>query len=420
MSSLTVVAITHDRAAFDLFERVALDVASSRALAAALVPATATESVVLSTCNRTEMYLAGDRPDARAALAALAAHTGVALAELAPVALTAHGDEASLHLFRVACGLESRVVGEGQILGQVRAAIARATLDGTAGPQLSALFRFAASAGRRARRGTNTGTTSSLASIALDAAGAAPEMGTTVVVGAGQMASAVAQELSARRLDYLVCARQPERAAALVHRRMVVGLDCLPALLEGVELVVCATSARTPLLRAEEVSEAMQRRRGRPLTLVDLSIPRNVDPSAARVRGIRLIDLEGLAAEQGDVHLLHAAEVVAAEHERYRMWLAGQTAGTIIHRLRTVVYERCRVAASPVLCGTGVDATTVDRVAYRIAAQLLHGPTIALKELIAAGDEEGARSLLRGFGIEADTEALHTPKGSDQRFPRAS
>jgi glutamyl-tRNA reductase len=420
LSSLTVVAITHHRAAFDLFERVALDVESSRTLAAALVPATATESVVLSTCNRTEIYLAGDPPDAGAALAALAAHTGVPLAELAPVALTAHGDEASLHLFRVACGLESRVVGEGQILGQVRAAIARAAHDGTAGPQLGALFRFAASAGRRARRGTGVGTTSSLASIALDAAGPALETGTTVVVGAGQMASAVAQELSARRLEYLVCARQPERVTALGHRRMVVGLDCLPTLLEGVELVVCATSARTPLLRADEVSAAMRRRRGRRLTLVDLSIPRNVDPSAAHVRGIRLIDLEGLTAEQGDVHLLHAADVVAAEHERFRMWQAGQAAGALIRHLRTSVYERCRVATAPALPGTVFDAATVDRVARRIAAKLLHGPTITVKELIAAGDEEGARALLRAFGVEQVADEPQPPRDVAALFPRAS
>lgn len=419
MSSLTVVAITHDRAAFDLFERVALDAASSRTLAAVLVAECADEAVVLATCNRTEMYLAGARAHARGALSVLAAHTGVPLRELASVALTARGDDASLHLFRVACGLESRVVGEGAILAQVRGAIARATQDGTAGPQLNTLFRFAAAAGRRARRGTGAGT-SSLASIALDAAGTAPESGTTVVVGAGQMASAVAQELSARRLDYLVCARQPERATALVHRRMVVGLDCLPALLEGVDLVVCATSARTPLLRADEMSAAMRRRRGRPLTLVDLSMPRNVDPSAAHVRGIRLIDLQGLTAEQGDVHLLHAAEVVAAEHERFRMWQAGQAAGAVIRRLRTGVYERCRAAAAPALSGTGSDAATVDRVAHRVAAKLLHGPTIALKELIAAGDEDGARALLRAFGVEPAAQDPHPPTDAAELFPRAS
>lgn len=411
MSLITVVAITHDRAAFDLFERVALDVGSSRTLAAALVPAIADESVVLSTCNRTEMYLAGAPPDAGAALAALAAHTGVPLEELAAVALTAHGDAASLHLLRVACGLESRVVGEGQILGQVRAAIARATLDGTAGPRLTALFRFAASAGRRARHGTGANTTSSLASIALDATGPVPEAGTTVVVGAGQMALAVAQELSARRLDYLVCARQPERAAAHVHRRMVVGIDCLHSLLEGVELVVYATSARTPLLRADEVSVAMQQRRGRPLTLVDLSIPRNVDPSAAHVHGVRLIDLEGLTAEQGDVHRLHAAQVVAAEHERYRTWLAGQAAGALISRLRAEVRQTCRAAAHHALAGTAVDGETVERLANRMAAKLLHGPTVALKSLVAAGDVERAMALVSSFGVDADVErrALEVP-----------
>jgi glutamyl-tRNA reductase len=133
-----LVAVTHQHTPFATLERVALDAASAQALADALRAASGVnEAVVLSTCNRTELYLAGARPDAGAALDTLAAHTRVASAELRQVAIVASGDDASRHLFRVAAGLESRVVGEGEILGQVRIAVARAEKGGTAGPELS-------------------------------------------------------------------------------------------------------------------------------------------------------------------------------------------------------------------------------------------------------------------------------------------
>jgi glutamyl-tRNA reductase len=400
VASLALVAITYDHAPIDLLERAALSDDGAVALADLLVALPGVdEAVVLSTCNRTELYLAGPHPQDAGALDRLAAVTGADRGALAAAATKATDDAVALHLFRVTSGLESRIVGEREILTQVRAAAARAASAGTAGRHLTALFRWAASTGRRVRR--IDASPPSLASIALDTLGAAsPADSPVLLVGAGAMAAATAAELRARRRPYAVAARRAERAVRLVRSRQdVVTFDRWLDALADATVAVFATSAGGVLLDRAAVVEVMARRGARPLTLIDLSMPRNVDPAVATVSGVRLVDLGDLSAGRDDLFGRRAMQIVVDEHHRYRRWLAGQAAGHAIADMRAAITQACRASVVPALAGACVSPDVVDRLAARVAARVAHQPTIALKELVARGDDAGAAALLAAFGV---------------------
>ena len=307
-----------------------------------------------------------------------------------------------MHLFRVAAGLESRVAGEREILGQLRSAIAAAREAGTVGSHLDCMFRSAIAVGRRAQQ-TDPDAPSLLPQLGLNAAhiDETQAAGLTVVMGAGQMAAATVRELVARGMDYVVCARRQERAAELASRpEQVVAFDELHAVLDRAEVVVCATGARTPLLTGADAELAMARRGGRPLVIVDLSLPRNVDPAAGRVPGLRLLDLEDLVSGSSVVELRRRTEIIDEEFDRFSSWLAGQHAGHMIAALHGGVYAQCREALSTTLDDTGLVATTIDAAARSVAGKLLHAPTMNLKALMAKGDEAGAAAILAAYGID--------------------
>jgi glutamyl-tRNA reductase len=408
VASLALVAITYDHAPIDLLERAALSDDRAAALADFLVALPGVdEAVVLSTCNRTELYLAGEHPHHAGALDRLAAVTRADRAALAAAATKATDDAVALHLFRVASGLDSRIVGEREILTQVRAAAARATATGTAGRHLTALFRWAASTGRRVRRvdASSSSLPPSLASIAFDTVGATfPVDAPVLIVGAGAMAAATAAELRVRRRPYLVTARRIERAARLARTRDdVVAFDHWVDALADASVAVFATSAGGVLLDCTVTAEVVARRRGRPLTLVDLSMPRNVDAAVASLPGVRLVDLADLSADRGDLFGRRATQIVLDENHRYRRWLAGQAAGRAIADMRAAISAACRASLLPALAGAGacVSADAADRLASRLAGRVAHQPTIALKELVARGDDVGAAALLAAFGVVA-------------------
>jgi glutamyl-tRNA reductase len=389
---LTLVAVTHRVAPFSTLERVALDADAAGTLAVSLraLPGV-DEAVVLSTCNRTELYLAAGPACVDDAVDALADHAGVGAGELRRIAAVLTDDDASRHLFRVAAGLESRVVGEGEILAQVRATAARAEGHPASGPGLNALFRWAAATGRRARRDAGGAVPPSLARTAVDAAGPTAPGERTVVLGAGAMAAAVAAELRARNRPYVVAARRPERAATLTRRPDdAVHLDDVAAHLREATVVVCATAARTPVLDAALVGDGR-----RPLTVVDLSMPRNVAADVGALDGVRLLDLEHLRGGGGDLHVRRAGDVVAAEHDRYRLWLAGRAAGPVIAALRRRVTDLCLDEARRHL-----DPPAAAAFARRVAGRVLHTPTVAIKRLSEQGDVAAIDALGAALGVD--------------------
>ena len=400
--ALAVVAISHQRAPLSILEQVNLDSDGCADLARSLTNVEGvSEAVVVSTCNRTELYLAGDAPDATAAVGALTAHIGARAGALDEYVRHASGPNAALHLFRVTAGLESRVAGEREILGQIRSAIAIARASGTVGSHLDCMFRSAIAVGRRSQQ-TDPAAPSLLPQIGLNAAriDATHTSGLTVVMGAGQMAAATVRELIARGMDYVVCARRLERAAVLATRPdQVVPFDELQVVLDRAEVVVCATGARAPLLSVADAELAMARRGGRPLVIVDLSLPRNVDPAAGQVPGLRLLDLEDLVSGSSVVELRRRTEIIDEEFDRFSSWLAGQHAGSMIADLHNSVRAQCREALAASLTDAGVSAAMVDAASRSVAGRLLHAPTMAIKTLMAVGDEAGAAAILASYGV---------------------
>ena len=413
--TLAVVVISHQRAPLAVLEQVSLDTPGCATLARALTQCEGVaEAAVLSTCNRTELYLAGSAPDTDAALDALVAQSGTSRDFVNDCVWQASGQHVAMHLFRVAAGLESRVTGEREILGQVRSAIATSREAGIVGSRLDCLFRTAIAVGRRVQQSDPSSPTL-LPQIGLDAA--RPDhtqpAGLTMVMGAGQMAAETVRELVGRGMDYVVCARRVERAALLARRPdQVASFDRLAQMLELAEVVVCATGARTPLLSAADIESAMQRRAGRPLVIVDLSLPRNVDPLAGQVPGVRLLDLEDLVSGSSVVELRRRTDIIDDEFRRFGSWLAGQRAGHLIAQLHAGVHDLCRQAIAASFAEGAQDSPAIAVASHRIAGRLLHLPTLAIKALMAEGDERAAGAVLTSFGLSGWTSTVDSAETS--------
>jgi glutamyl-tRNA reductase len=364
----------------------------------------AAEAVVLSTCNRTELYLVGAEC-VESAVACLANAAGLHVDELAACMLLRVGLDAAAHLFGVAAGLESQLLGETLILRQVRTAYAAAQQAGTTGPVLSALFRHALCAGKRAR--ARTGISRGAASVGSAAAAIVrhelPQEARqyAVVVGAGEAARRVMSHLRGlgfARVD--VANRTLPRAARLVvdpgqARR----LDQLPGLLAEANVVVCATAAPGPVIRLADAAEAVERRGGQPLLLLDLAVPRDVEPTVADLPGVRLHDLVAIQAraaanrDRRGAEVSRVQELVESETAAFERWLRARRAAPSIRQLRAAA-ERRRQAevtlASRAL--SEPERAAVDRATRAVLNALLHGPTVALRQ---GGEDTLGKALSR-------------------------
>lgn len=414
-----LVAITHRNAPLGLLEQVAMDAETSTAVGVDLCShPRVSGAVVLSTCNRTEVYLTGRALNSDLVLRSLARVSDAPQDQLRSAQLVAIGEAASSHLFEVAAGLDSRVLGEAEVLVQVRAAIAHAEAAGTAGACLPGVFRFAISAGRQAQRTTDGALTPSLSRLALDAA--RPDRvvgGPTVVLGSGAMAASTAQELATRRLDYLVCARREELAAELApSAEHVIPFDQISEALVKAEVVICATGARSPLVRVPLLREVMEERNGRDLTIVDLSLPRNIEPAAADLPGVNLLNLDDLVEGTTADHVRQRRDIVADERRRYRTWLAGRAAAPLVAHLQDHVYRTCHAAIRQSSDELAKQPEATHETARRMANKLLHEPIVAIKKLIEAGDHHAALGVLASHGCQpastpGNLRAIETKEG---------
>ena len=413
MTHLVLVGTSHHHAPVELRERVALDRDAAAALAVRLAEG-GREAVVLSTCNRTELYLACD--DADGAVGDCVA----ALAELEPdvePALYRLRDEAAgLHLFRVAAGLDSLVPGEGEILGQVRAAYEA----GTTGPLLDRLFRQALHAGRKVRAQTAIG--ESPASVSSAAAALAEQVfgdlagRSILVVGAGKISGQAARNLVSRDAEILFVAnRSPERGEELASSfdAEAVPLERIGEELVKADVVVSSTSAPGYVLDAATVAEAMRERRGRQLLLIDLAVPRDLDPAIHDLDGCYLYDiddLESIVAETlvGRRREAERAEtMVAAEAQKFHEWHASLDVVPAIASLRARAEEireaELRKADALLERLDESQRRAVEAITAQIVNKLLHLPTVRMKEAAAAADgvvyAEAVRHL---FGLGED------------------
>jgi glutamyl-tRNA reductase len=365
------------------------------------------EAMLLSTCNRLVVWAAAEGPGA-------AEDIVESLGPLAaPHAVLRHGDEALRHLFRVAASLDSMVVGEAQILGQVKEAAAAAQSAGVCGAQLGRALARATSAAKRVRTETAIARGAvSLSSVAVELA--AKVLGdlrgrVVLLLGAGEMAQLAARELkSAGASELLVANRSLERAEELVREvgGVAVSLGELPALLERADVVLCSTGAREPVVTREQMARVVKARRFRPAFFIDLALPRNIEPSVNELENVYVYDLDDLeqvAARNRDLRAAeveHAEQIVEQELKALLGELRERTAVPVLARLRGKAQEIADAEAEKLLAQLGPlsekQEKSVRAMASAIVNKLLHGPTARLRE----EGREGGRGSGRDGGRE--------------------
>jgi glutamyl-tRNA reductase len=416
---IALAGVSHHTASIELRERVAIDPDAAASLARELARNgdDPVEAVVLSTCNRTELYVAStDQAAGEIADSALRALAGGDADALAPVAYRLSDESAALHLFRVAAGLDSLVPGEGEILGQVRDAYER----GAPGPLLDRTFRMALHAGRRARLETAIGESPS--SVPAAAAALAQQVfegleeKRVLLVGAGRTSELTARNLRSRGATVTAVANRTFEHAERLAQELgasALPLDDVEQALAEADIVVSSTSAPGFVLTAEQLVPALRARRGRPVLFVDLAVPRDVDPALASVDGCFVYDVDDLEAvvsaslEGRRAEAVHAERIVAAEADRFRAWQASLAVVPAITSLRALAEEiRSSELARVQAKLPESERAVVDTVTAQIVNKLLHLPTIRMKEAAVTPDGLVYADVVRHlFGLAEEDEA---------------
>ena len=407
--SVVVIGLNYRSVPLDLLERMTID--DSR-LPKALHDVTSrehvSEAVVLSTCNRTEIYVVAEKfhgayADLRNFLSEMA--------YLPPEDFSDHlyvqyDDDAVAHLFAVTSGLDSAVVGEAEILGQVRRAWERAQAEGTTGSSLNLLFRHALEVGKRAR--TETGISRNIASVSTAAvAMAAERLGSLVgkrilVLGAGEMGEGMVRALATAGVDDVrIANRTWDRAVELAEHLggRAVRLADLNESLAEVDLLLTSTGASSMMLEHGDLARVMEARDGRPVLIVDVAVPRDVDPQAANLQGVTLLDMDDLRAfaeagmNERRREMVAVEAMIAEELERFVSVSSAREVAPLVAGLhergesvRTAELERYRARLGE-LDDRQVDV--IEALTKGIVAKLLHDPTVGLKD--AAGSPRGER-----------------------------
>ena len=405
--SILVVGVNHRSGPLALLERVALGAdAVTKAVAGLAARDNLREVVVLSTCNRIEIYgvaekFHGANADNRDFLCDVG---GLAPDELHPHLFSQHDSAAVAHLFEVAAGLDSAVIGESEILGQVRDAWETAQAEGGARTTLNLLFRHALNVGKRARTETAIGRgTASISHAAVEMA--ADRLGTlagrrVVVVGAGTMGEGITVALHrAGAAEITVANRTVERGAALAERvgGAAIGFGELPSALSSADLVLTCTGAGAPVLTTDLLE---QRAPGHPLLIVDVAVPRDVHTSVAALDHVDVLDLDDLRdwAERGRAARVAEAERVRSmvhdEVERFVLDATALQAAPLVTAMRdraeSVRAGELERYAARLAELDDAEREAVEALTRSIVAKLLHNPSVRLRQ--QAGTPQGERN----------------------------
>ncbi len=433
---LLALGMSHKTAPVALRERLAFTEAQAVEFAEqAIAGPEVSEAVVISTCNRTEVYLVvGDAVQAEAdVLGMLARRASIRPTELAQEIYSPRNCEAARQLYRVTSGLESMIVGEAEIQGQVKRAYEAALAAGTTGPLSNRLFAAALTTGKRVRSETGIGSSRvSVPSVAVDLAqdvlGGLTDR-RVMLLGAGETSELTAQALANQGVGTIFVAnRHADRALSLAQRfgGSVVGLDKLPEQLIEADIVVSSTSSPHPILGAEELALVMAERRergGRPLLLIDIAVPRDIDSRCADLEGVSLYDIDDLQAVvrrnlgAREEIVPQAEEIVEEEIKRFARWL-GQaetlpTVAALRRRGEEIVERVLSENEGRWEAASERDLMRVEAVARAVLNRLLHEPTIRLRSFSA---ERGHASLQ----IVRELFALDTPQaGTPHRGAQA-
>jgi glutamyl-tRNA reductase len=425
MSELLALGVSHKTAPLELRERLALTEGKATGVLGELKESEPiAEAAAVSTCNRTELYLVVSDPVAAesVALTALAREAGIRPTELVGSLYSHRGVAAANHLFSVAAGLDSMILGEAEIQGQVKRAYELALVEGATGPVLNRLFRGALAAGKRVRAETTIGEGGiSVPSAAVEVA--TRTLGNlaarrVLLVGAGETAELTARALAAKGVEAVFVAnRHYDRAIGLADRfgGTAVRFDELPAELVEADIVVSSTNSPHHIVEREELELVAAERRSRPLIMIDLAVPRDIDPAVRDIDGVRVYDVDDVqqvadrnaVGRESEARL--AKRIVASEIARFERWLESLEVLPTVAALRGRADEIVRRVLTENdgrwQALTEADRERVEALARAIAGRILHEPTLRLKG--AAGGESAylqVAVLRELFGLDATTE----------------
>lgn len=406
--SILAIGVNHRSGPLSVLERVTLAPDEvGKAVAGLAQLDNVREAVVLSTCNRTEIYAVTEKfHGAYADIRDFLCSRGdISADELHPHLFSQHDEAAVTHLFEVAAGLDSAVVGESEILGQLRQAWEIAQREGGARTTLNLLFRHAVEVGKRAR--TETAIARGTASVSHAAVEMAVEHHGSIngrsvaLVGAGAMGEGIAVALRGAGVgDVVVVNRSPERGQALADRidGRALGIDRLREALESSDVVLTSTGADEPVITADVVRRLD--RGGRPLLFVDIAVPRDVHPEVSELPGVTVLDLEDLStwADRGRAERLaevdRVTDIVREEVERFGLQSAALQAAPLVSSLR----DRAEALRAAELARhtkrlnqlDEAQREMIDNITRGIVAKLLHEPSVRLRN--QAGTPQGERN----------------------------
>ena len=407
--SVIVVGLNHRTVPLDLFEKMTVPEAKlPKALADLSSRENISESVILSTCNRIEIYAYAEKfhgayQDIRNFLSEI---SHVAPEDFSDHLIGLFGSDAIEHLFKVSSGIDSAVIGEHEILGQVRSAWELAVEEQVVGTVLNSLFRHSLEVGKRARSETSISrniTSVSQAAVAMADKQLDGLIGKRVlVVGAGEMGEGMAKSLHAGGITELrIANRTWDRALETAERLngKPVRLDELPQNLTEVDLLLTSTGATAAILEYGDLNEAARQRKGRELLIVDIAVPRDVDPAAADLDGVTLLDMDDLRefAEKGirarEKEVSSVIEIINEELERFLNLFSARSVAPIVTQLHSRA-EEIRNSELQKLFRKFPELTPeqlkgIETLTSAIANKLMHEPTVRLKD--AAGTPKGER-----------------------------
>lgn len=374
-------------------------------------------AAAISTCNRTELYVSLDEGvDDEEAVSRLRRYLDPLGAAASPDSVTVHrAEEAAQHLFRVASGLDSMVIGEAQVLGQVKAAHRLALEAGSLDALLDFVFRRAISAGKRVR--TLTGISRGAGSIGEAAVALAEQVlgnlqdRSVLLIGAGKMSALAARRLHRQGARLRITSRGGESAAALADElgAAAIPTEDVAAAMVDCDLVITSTSSPTPVVDREQCAAVQERRGGRPLCLVDVAVPRDIDPEVAGLPGVTLVDIDTLGRHlDGSLRdrqqAVAEAEAMVAEAARQALAVVGQrdasdpTIRALLARAETIRRDEVRRTLARLPESSPEVAERIDRLTRSLVRKLLHGPVSHLR---AAVDDPAVVLMLReAFGLD--------------------
>jgi glutamyl-tRNA reductase len=441
MSELLALGISHKTAPVALRERLAFTEPQASEFARELTAsAEVREAVVISTCNRTEVYLVvGEASGALVkaegdVLGLLARRAGIRPTELAEAIYSPRNCDAARHLYRVTAGLESMIVGEAEIQGQVKRAFEAAMAAGVTGPLSNRLFAAALTTGKRVRSETEIGASRvSVPSVAVDLAlsvlGGLEERH-VVILGAGETSELTARALADQGAGTIFVAnRHADRALSLAQRfgGSVVGLDGLPDQLLLADIVLSSTSSPHPIVGREELELVMSEREGRALLLIDIAVPRDIDPGCAELEGVSLYDIDDLQAAAARnlstraSEAPRAQEIVEEEIHRFARWLGQLETLPTVSALRehgnTLVEQVLAENAGRWESASPRDLARVQEIARAVMSRLLHEPTIRLRSLSQERGHANLELVRELFGLRDEQNGI--PPAQEDRIPPA-